>query len=1150
MTSVRKVQRACRRHLSKARRRSLRDKLRVEAESSASATLAAKRALCSVQIMLLAESLERALGRKPSSRCGWDCMCYGPVQSIFVQATGKKANYDLGSLITNKLDGRSFLKLLERVDGLFNDESKSASSSAVYNTSGSVGSAPKTIVTFASNANYQQQQHVILEYDNNRLMNRSKAHLTLLDALRLRLFSLPKIVKKIKPTDADLIFNRLKSSGSSTLSYFEFCAALQMIGEIAFDGNRFGNHFAAEKHQVLENIPGTVADNETASVHSQSHKDDDDRWSEITGSLTFDEEDSSAVLSRPTPSKEASLSSKGGGHSRRFRSLSPSKPSSTVTTKSVLSSLLLSISKRMKLRGRVFFPPELLANELGTLALSLTILILKSAEDKDWVRPVTEWLEAESRARVGHFATRIQRLVRSFQAKTWVNSLRIQRKLMRENKRKEDAAIVCQAVIRGYLGRISVVRRAQNMIKKYVPATGPPYWYLASTNMTTWQRPKILGKYDCLSIPMPEKGLEYVVTCCMCDKPASVNCLNCEDSMCQICFSSLHCKGNRKFHVPRKIPVCTLCTYQMATKSCSTCALRKQKKNAIERVLKKDFAVLCDCCFNHRHSNLPERTEANWARLDAAKGLEVSKEAFIVKLAIHQKLLTDHSYDSLVQPCEECSWRGAAWRCLDCDQVYCNKCLIGLHSIGGPFAKHKAESLPYYSKELHKRYESGAWARRMHERVLEVTQLYARAQLEARVRSSIRLQAWWRKVMGRKRGRAYMKQRRLEMRAAFRLRHLENVEIRSKFAYRIRHVFGMAPVLKSDTKEEIVLKKITLLGRLRAREYIWQNKDDWGFYRVSRTNPRKGIPHTGFEVGTVEELVSQAKYGGFRLPGYITMKKGSAKHETLTDLSLIVFSGQFIRVHKYIFGVISVEDNIITFDRKWRGEDMKQEVAYRLPNLKDEKKRRYYKLKHEAFNYMTKNFITQNYLKLHVHLSQKLANTSNYFSRSFKNRGFMKTAYKFGNLTKAFESSGMWAKSLLEEQSNTVKLPDLTTTTKEDVMRALRKEREQKKAAGKKEAFVSVNDELKRKRIEKEDNMTVPELLKEAEKWDQRVDPRTNQVFYIHFDTREVTFDVPAAVEQRNYKEAENMRKRASYEETQKKIAKLSKKQSRGARKR
>jgi hypothetical protein len=68
--------------------------------------------------------------------------------------------------------------------------------------------------------------------------------------------------------------------------------------------------------------------------------------------------------------------------------------------------------------------------------------------------------------------------------------------------------------------------------------------------------------------------------------------------------------------------------------------------------------------------------------------------------------------------------------------------------------------------------------------------------------------------------------------------------------------------LKSDTKQEKVLRPIPWPFRRLAKEFIWGNQDDWGFFKTSRTDPRKGVPRHGFDVGTIDELYAQAQGGG------------------------------------------------------------------------------------------------------------------------------------------------------------------------------------------------------------------------------------------------------------------------------------------------
>jgi hypothetical protein len=63
-----------------------------------------------------------------------------------------------------------------------------------------------------------------------------------------------------------------------------------------------------------------------------------------------------------------------------------------------------------------------------------------------------------------------------------------------------------------------------------------------------------------------------------------------------------------------------------------------------------------------------------------------SKDGYLIGSQIHKQTITyeegavrstRHKYDNLIEPCEECETAGAAWRCLDCTQIYCWRCLIG-----------------------------------------------------------------------------------------------------------------------------------------------------------------------------------------------------------------------------------------------------------------------------------------------------------------------------------------------------------------------------------------------------------------------------------------------------------------------------------------
>lgn len=226
--------------------------------------------------------------------------------------------------------------------------------------------------------------------------------------------------------------------------------------------------------------------------------------------------------------------------------------------------------------------------------------------------------------------------------------------------------------------------------------------------LTKYVKPKILARRDCIAVSMPPVGLEFVVQCGGCDKSAHVNCGSCDDSYCHTCFDNMHCKGKRSRHRYDKIHLCAYCRYQMATKSCVTCFMKPPKPGSVQELILGDRGLFCDSCFSYLHDERERRLEMMPINEKLAQTMiaDRSKDAFLIAHTIRESVQTDHMYTHLVEPCEECKWRGAAWRCTDCRQVYCSKCLLGLHSIGGPFSRHRAEVLPYYTPDMHQRFQN------------------------------------------------------------------------------------------------------------------------------------------------------------------------------------------------------------------------------------------------------------------------------------------------------------------------------------------------------------------------------------------------------------------------------------------------------------
>src|SRR5262249_19752215 len=92
------------------------------------------------------------------------------------------------------------------------------------------------------------------------------------------------------------------------------------------------------------------------------------------------------------------------------------------------------------------------------------------------------------------------------------------------------------------------------------------------------------------------------------------------------------------------------------------------------------------------------------------------------------------------------------------------------------------------------------------------------------------IQKWWRMVMYGFVGRKEFVIRRRRLRRVYRAHKKEDVNLRSKWPYRWRDFLGIAPSLQTDTREETVLRGLAFPERQRAREYIWNNVADWGFY--------------------------------------------------------------------------------------------------------------------------------------------------------------------------------------------------------------------------------------------------------------------------------------------------------------------------------
>lgn len=505
----------------------------------------------------------------------------------------------------------------------------------------------------------------------------------------------------------------------------------------------------------------------------------------------------------------------------------------------------------------------------------------------------------------------------------------------------------------------------------------------------------VLRYLSAYSLALPEEGLENVVNCSYCNKPAEVNCSDCEDSMCRVCYDSMHCKGARLKHRPMKIPHCSYCKFQVATKSCLTCIITDPPRGTIrESIHEAERGAYCDTCFVHEHDSCDKALNLHKQRRKDLKNiLAYSSQAYLVNQYLHQRIITSHHYEDMVQSCEECNTRSSTWRCQDCNQVYCSSCLVGLHSMGGPFARHKAELLPYFTPEMHVSFKKDINKQLFRYKMEKLNQIEKARRVAHQFKCAIKIQAWWRMLLHGKRGRKEMKRRRRRQRIAYKAYKRDTVLFRDTSSYRFQAMWGRAPELPSDNKEDCALRGLNIFKKYQAREFILENREDWGYFRISRTKPQKGVPKRGFAWGTSDELLDQATQGGYRLPGRVMVVPGEQVFNTTCNLIRILHPGERVRIRNRLFGVVNVTATSVRVNRFWRAGDdngkpaEEGELMYRAPTYKDEPRRGEYSRKYLAYAVMVENPVTQVGVGIYRWYSARMLRFSLYMVRANKRNG-------------------------------------------------------------------------------------------------------------------------------------------------------------------
>lgn len=320
-----------------------------------------------------------------------------------------------------------------------------------------------------------------------------------------------------------------------------------------------------------------------------------------------------------------------------------------------------------------------------------------------------------------------------------------------------------------------------------------------ATGKVVTKRPVFLKGVACKKvIPLPFPGEEFHAFCERHEDSNSVTtganrvaaqvyCVECEDAMCEVCFARDHDKRQAfQSHEQRRIPLCTHCLTETATRECLHCG--------------NGHVPYCDACYPHVHrATKVEPTKSSKIKTDTHSPPPV---------VIPSKPLETHGFQALVVMCVECASRVAQWECESCQDVFCKRCLSAFHAKGQR-QRHQCHRLSYFSvlkqlatenreanaqKQLEKRRKQREDERKQHE-----------LADKHRHGSAIKIQALVRSFVARQQGKKYMKLVRQTQ--AAKAQRLKDEKVRASILYKVKGVFGLSPALKSDTSQEIVMRR-------------------------------------------------------------------------------------------------------------------------------------------------------------------------------------------------------------------------------------------------------------------------------------------------------------------------------------------------------
>ena len=677
--------------------------------------------------------------------------------------------------------------------------------------------------------------------------------------------------------------------------------------------------------------------------------------------------------------------------------------------------------------------------------------IQKHLFEPPWARKYTKALEARTDRYIYLKASVLEGLVRGRLGRLRFRKQAEEHKIWVEEQRRKRAATCIQTTGRRYLARGRAIKLAKRAIVKYIdPITAEPYWSNPASGRVMWKKPKIFGRMD-VDAPtvLPDKSTEYLVPCVICStKVAQTVCLDCDDSFCQDCFEAQHTKGNRRKHVPQKIPSCAVCHYQMASRVCNTCTFEKNTR----------FAT-CDVCFHNSHRD-------------------------------NEFLKRPHKWAWMVVACVECQDFAARWRCNECDDLYCTECFSKVHSKGTKVT-HTYIMLSYFTRTLYEHFQRDERDRARRDK--EASQM-SRIQIEASDtsnESSTVIQQHWRGRMGRIAGRQAMREVRRVERKQWRLRKEEDKK-RRRILYRWRDRKGKAPILDSDTIEEQVLKTLKPKKRALAKYFIEQNVSDDGHFAHLRPDIKKK-PKTGFNVGTLDDLKLQAQYGGIKLPGTISVEEGARQVMTSVNLLNHVKEWDRVRIGYDIFDVskqgsmLSHDETSLPLVQVYRRETLTEGFIYLMPPRAALERRK------EKFIYGLKfGTVAQVGIRSKVTIYKYRGKLCNKLAKSLKKMGYRKTAAKYKQRAIKHERKEVF----------------YTYMTAEHARKAGSKQIAVRGEKGDDEAG-TVADQLAARKAEKAtDKYLGGEDVLESQ-WEEKFDVERQKKYWVHKETGETTFEEP-----------------------------------------